>query len=351
MEVFILMYIAFIALLFVPKRAANSQKGRMIEVIVCTLILVGIQGLRHETIGNDSCIVYRPYFEMLPGTIDSLLDLSDSFGNFETGFIVFNKLIKLFTDNTQIFIFICSALGVIPISYMIYRHSTNVVFSFIIFASFIIYYFGFSGIRQAVAVGISVISYEFILRKKKTLFFLSVILASLFHTSAIMFLIAYPCYHYLKLSYKKTLLYLALFVMVLPWMKTIAITMTSLVFGGDKYLAYLSKDVLPSYNLMILLIGFFLLSLISKDPRVVQMRSLIFLSACFQSLGLFSSAATRLAYYFFVYLSIFLPIAISTSKYKNSFLQFATIAFMIFFFFYYASGGNMGVTPYKFFWE
>lgn len=351
MGVFIFMYAVFVGLYFLSFDWINAQKQRLYKTIICTTILVVIQGFRNETIGVDSYNVYRPYFDMLPGTLESLWDFSDTFANFEVGYCTLTKLIKLFTDDTQIYILICSILSIVPISYSIYKHSTNVVFSFIIFASFIVYHFGFSGIRQAIAIGLTVISYEFLLKQDKWKFVLCVLLASSFHTSAILFLIAYPCCHYLKISDTKMLILMFLFIGMLPFIKPLATMMVSLIFGGDKYVSYISKDVEPSYNLMILLFCLFLLSFISKDSRVVTLRIMIFIAVCFQSLGLLSNAATRIAYYFYIYLPIILPLSISTSKYRKSILNVALMAFMIFFYFYSNSSGYLDVIPYRFCWE
>ena len=58
-----------------------------------------------------------------------------------------------------------------------------------------VFLLNFSGLRQAIAIGITALSFNFIKEKKPVQFILLVILASLFHKSAIVFLAMYPIYN------------------------------------------------------------------------------------------------------------------------------------------------------------
>ena len=58
-----------------------------------------------------------------------------------------------------------------------------------------VFLLNFSGLRQAIAMGITALSFNFIKEKKPVQFILLVILASLFHKSAIVFLAMYPIYN------------------------------------------------------------------------------------------------------------------------------------------------------------
>lgn len=328
----------------------QTYNSRLVQTIFCTTVLVCLQGLRHETIGIDSYNAYRPFFEAVNAGISNIFNFEDAAYGFELGFILFTKLIKTLCDNTQFYIFVCSAISIIPIGYMIYKYADNIPFAFIIFSSFIVYHFGFSGVRQAVAVGITTISFEYVIQKKPIWFAVFVFLASVIHNSAILFLISYPLYHKLRLTPQMLFFVIIGFTLALFFLKPIVFGLTELIFGGEKYMHKAMEDAVPSYNLMILLAGFLFFTFLSKDSRLDPLRPLLLLTVVFQSLGLISTSASRMTYYFIPYLAVAIPITTSSMKIRKI-LEFVIASFFIFFFFYSNGGGYLDVVPYKFFWE
>ena len=349
MGIFVFMYVALLAMYL----AANntSLKNKKVVTLLCFLVLWLIQGLRHESIGIDSCNAYRPFFDRILVSWSDLFDIKDPPLGFEKGFYLYARFIKLVVGtNTQLFVLLSSFISLAPISYLIYKHSNDVVLSHIVFASFIIYYFGFSGMRQAMAIGIITLGIEMLIQKKKIKFLLLVFLASQIHTSALMFVIAYPL-SCLKIN-KKTYIYLfGLSIFVLMVLKQIALFFISMLFGEEKYVSYIT-DTVPSYNLMILLIVIFLSSLVSNDTLVARLRPILFISILFQSLGIISTTATRIGYYFYIVMMLTIPLTISGLRYNEGKLwKGITICLMMAFFFYCNSSGYLDVVPYKFFWE
>lgn len=350
MEVFILLFSILVVLYLATINHQNTTKGRRKQAVFCTILLVCIQGLRHASIGIDSANAYRPYFESVDGGFANLLNVVDLAHGFEPGFVFYTKLVKTLIDNTQVFIFISSLISIVPISYIIYKYAENIPFAFIIFAGFIIYHFGFSGIRQAMAVGITAIAFDCMVRKKLLWFIVIVVLAATIHTSAIMFLIAYPLYHYLHLSPARMLIVGIFFILFILNMRSIVVGLTGFIFGGERYMHKASELAIASYNLMFLLAVLLIFTFTSKDARIVPFRSMLLLATVFQSLGLISTTASRMAYYYMPYLSIALPM--TTGTFKNKIIvELLIIAFFISFFFYCNSNGYLEVVPYKFFWE
>lgn len=332
-------------------RLKRENKHKFI-CISCFLVLWIIQALRATTIGTDVNGAYVPYFMNLNATIKNFLGV-DFFG-FEQGFRIYCSVINLVSKDPNIFLAITSFVILVPISYIIYKYSRNPILSFIIFSSFIIYHFSFSGLRQAMAISLIVLSYKFVIERKLIVFIGIILLASTFHVSALSFFIAYPLYK-LNLSNKQIMSLLILGVACIYFIKPLVLWITPIVFGADKYIGYINKDSIPSYNLLVLLIAILVFVLNKKKKSTYQfLNSLILMSIFAQALGVISSTASRLAYYFFVFIMLAIPEAIELKNLKldKRYTYNITVAcFMIFFFFYTNSNGYLDVIPYKFFWE
>lgn len=349
MGVFIFLFSLLFVLYLTAINNQQTRKSRIIQTAICTIILIGIQGLRHECVGIDSWNSYRPFFDSLPNQMGNLLDIQNVL-SFEPGFVVYTKIVKSILDNTQFYIILSSIISIVPISVLIYRYAKNIPFAFIIFSSFILYHFGFSGIRQAMAIGITAIAFEFIIEKKLVGFVITVIIASSLHVSSILFLIAYPLYHHLRLYPTRMILVGVLFIFFLFFLKNIVIGLTEIIFGGEKYMNKAMEDAIPSYNLMILLAAILFFSFLSNSEKIIPLRSMLLMCIIFQSLGLISSSASRMAYYFMPYIAIAIPMTTSTMK-NRRIIETALIGFFVTFFFYCNAGGYLEVIPYKFFWE
>jgi len=353
MEVFIFMYVAIFIIWLICKHIVNIKNRRICSALLCFLLIWLIQGLRHETVGVDSYNSYRPFFDNLTVSSQNLLNIRESGSGFENGFILFSKFIKYFFSNdVQLYILLCSFVSLFPIAYLIYKHSPNIELSFIVYTSFILYHFGFSGIRQTIAIGITVLSFNFIVKKKPLLFTALVILASQFHTSAILFILAYPLYHRVRIDGKKVWLYLLPIMPIVYLLKDVTGSVIFFLFGPDRYTSALEYNAVVSYNLFLFYILLLIFTFISKNHYIIPYRSFIYSSILFQSLGLISSFATRIGYYYLVFLCLAIPFTLEGINSKNrSLFTLSIISFMVAFFFYCNAGGYLNVIPYKFFWQ
>lgn len=351
MGVFIFLFAILFLLYVSTTKKQYASRDRLWLTVFCTLLLVCIQGLRHETIGVDSYRAYRHFFESVSGGFATLLDKTDyrSTG-FEPGFVFLTKLIKTLNEDTQFYIFTCSALSIIPIAYLIYKYADNIPFAFIIFSSLMVYHFGFSGIRQFLAIGLTAISFDCVTHKRLLWFIVFVLFAASVHSSAILFLLAYPLYHKLHLSLTKMLFVVLGVSLCFIFLESIVLGLTKILFGGEKYMGYVSNTSVKSYNLMLLFAGLLFFTYLTTNKRVVPLRSMILLAVVFQSTGLISTTASRMSLYFIPYISLALPMTTNTIKNKGI-IELIWIAFFIFFYFYANAGGYLEVIPYKFFWE
>ncbi|MFW6015707.1 MAG: EpsG family protein, partial [bacterium] len=123
----------------------------------------------------------------------------------EIGYVIYMRVIALLGFSYLGFQIITSALILFSLSRFIYKYSNNVAFSFFVFMTTRMFFATMNISRQYLAVAILLFTVEFIREGKFIKFSLLVLVASSFHFTAIIFLIAYPLVN-LKLNAKKTIL-------------------------------------------------------------------------------------------------------------------------------------------------
>lgn len=344
MGIFIFMYAGLLMTWFISSRLPHKL-GVKFAWITGFLILWLIQALRDEYIGTD-----------LKFYVPTFLNGNWSAYSVESGYVALNTTLRSFTDSTQALLAIVSFITLYPVSYIFKRYSENICLSYIIFASLVVYHFTFSGLRQAIAIGIIVLSYIFINKHKLIPFVACVLIATLFHVSSIVFIIFYPLCNWIKMTDKRYFLFIAIGLGIILVLKPILEAIIPMIFGEDKYMVYIEHEAVAAYNLIIVFFAMFLFTFLVESPsrQLQDFRMAIFCTVMCQSLGLISSTAPRIGYYFIPLIALAIPQTIFEMKKGPTVKMMMTsgiTAFMIFFFFYAYSAGYLEVIPYKFYWE
>lgn len=355
MWVFIFMYIIFAIIGFISKSDYFNRKQ---ICFLCFLLLWIIQALRSTTVGHDSFNTYLPAFSML--NIDRFSDIFSQtvLYNWEKGYVLYESFINYFTKNENLFLAITSAVVLMPISNMIKRYSETPWLSFVIFASLIIYHFSFSGLRQAIAIAITCYSVRYIEEGKIVPFLFFVFLATQFHTSAIVFVIAYPLSR-IDFTYIRGVLVVLMIALLFITIEPLLDFIRPILFGDSKYSSYneAGGGAIGLTLFYIVLTFFSLIKLYSKDVnhKMISLFAwMTILVLAFQPLALISDVADRVGYYFLPFYSIAIPNALSRFNCDIEIKKILTIGLfvlMVATFFYCNAGGYLEVIPYRFFWE
>lgn len=153
---------------------SNKNKEKYSTLIIATILLVLLSGLRYET-GTD-WEVYFDYF-------NSETKIGEHY--FEIGYQILNNIVRYFTDNYNILLTII-ALFIALIAYIIARYSNFPLLALVGFYSLMFVVF-LGGNRQAIAIALSIFSLRFIINRKLFKFLSVIFLASLFHFSVWLF--------------------------------------------------------------------------------------------------------------------------------------------------------------------
>ena len=173
---------------FFPKlNIDNKTKKRYL--IVCGIVLVLFIGLRNKYLGSEDSLNY--YNHMRQALLTSSWSSYYNDTGFETGFQFFVfSLSRIFTSPQMLFV-VTSIIYISSISYCIYKNSDNIVMSLVIYITLGMMQFQMQGMRQAIAMSICLFAFEVAKQKKLIPFILLILLASLFHRTAIVFFVCY----------------------------------------------------------------------------------------------------------------------------------------------------------------
>lgn len=315
-------------------------------------------GLRHPSMGIDlrygSNSGYLGQFERIAG-----MDWSAIFrykGQYELGYVIFNKILGYFGTDYQILLLACAITTMGIAAIWLYRNSEIPMLATMIFLGMPFFLANFSALRQVIALSITFFAYEMVKKRKLLPFVLLVFLASTFHRTAWVFLVAYPIYWF---RVTKNIRLISLIAPLLVYV---------LRFPLFQLLSRLVKDDAQpdKNNAIVLFLVFFLIYLFCTlfahyEDREEQGWCNLFLLACLcQAFGGVYSTAVRMGWYFMPYLTLLLPrIIINTEKeqisrtQKDSLVMYVAICvcFGVFGLYSLSKGTWAMSNPYYFFWE
>lgn len=351
-------------------RTTQKRLKRKTYLILTFGVFTFLSALRSSHVGNDTS-AYIGLFNDIAITGD----ISKYSWRYEFGYLYLNKFLSLLSSNSQIIIIVTSILIMVGFARFIYKYSNNLWLSVYLF--FTLGYFGMAmnTIRQNIAIVILLFSYDFIKEKNLFKFIITVFIASAFHRTAIIFLLAWPITK-LKFSYK-TIVTAAVGGLSLYILFPIVLQTMFRFFPNYQYFlgsSYLDGDIrLASImnflvGLSVLIFGVFTKyhnkniytcsKLNTKSGVIVNdanNMSLFLLVACsITFISLKFSLLDRVGEYFFVFTIVFLPNALNSIRDKNirALLSFIIVVL----FFVYSTTIQIIrpewniIYPYRFFW-
>ena len=358
MEIFVVLFLYLLALKFYIKN--SSQKNRALLSILAGFGLWIILALRSPYCGIDlvtgvdgSANYLNQFITASDYSFTQIVRGSLSyFSSVEVGWVLYCKLLSLFSTNFQVFLAITALIQMGLIGFVFYKYSKDIALSYIVYFCFGLYIMSFSGIRQSTAIALTFFSFHLLLSNKKWQFFLTVFIASSIHTSALIFLIAYPLKK-IRMDAKKSIFALVGILFSIPFLSAIGNFLIPLLFGG-RYINFEGEG--GAINRFIIYVVIFLSSLNIKinNQQNNLYRSMILMAVAGQSLGIIGNAhVTRIAYYFSIVFSMLFPELLASYSSKKERTTLFTVTSLLFFAFFYLTnkGGYLNVVPYYFFWE
>lgn len=238
----------------------HKTKSKFLFVACAFISLFLISALRSPQIGADTK-GYITLFNTLK-TFD-IPDILNTELYFEKGYLIFNYFIHYFSSDSRLLLLISSFIIIFSIARLIYKNSVSVFLSFYLFITMAYFYSSMNILRQYIAVAILTWSYDLVKQRKPLLFLASVVLASSFHNTAIVFLIVY-FFPLIKFSFKKVFMVISLALIFSLFIGPAMEIITKSVPQYADYLSYLDSNKVASFFNALVLIVVLLLGLIIK---------------------------------------------------------------------------------------
>lgn len=325
--------ILFLLVLYFFIIHSKVQNPSKLFIIVTTVVMIIISGLRHEGVGNDTLATMLKFEETINASWNDVFsnfwerykDPDKSFGK-DPGEMVFYKILSLFTEDARVFLFVVATIVLSSFGFFVY-HSTHslrtILFSYIFFITISYGYIPNSSFRQSIALAILMPAFIRLSHKKYVSFILLLLLASVFHKSVLSALVVLP----LMLVKKPQVLY---WLSLLPFVFVFFnYHIVGLLLGGfsDIYEGYLSLNYYSSHNqpimviLMVLGLYLFIGMALSYNDNVASQRLYIYGSALtliLVPLVRLDPSALRLISYF----AVLMGIQVGNSYGKKNILRF-----------------------------
>lgn len=355
-----LIFIGIVGLsLFISPESLNRDRQRKKFIIFITFFLILQSGLRNVAIGADTYeyskrFAYYGYCSWNT-LFEDFLNTIVGVGR-DAGYGLINKAVYSVSSEFQVFLFAVAIFFFSILGRFIYRYTSSVsqVFLILCFYQMFFYtFFSITGIRQTIAVGFTLWSFEYVDKRKVLPFLLLVLLAATIHKTALIFI---PFYWLAKVKQgrmvlKGSLLALPfLFVMARPFARFLA------DLSGD-YSTYAESTYAnaggPNYLIMLLLISTLAYINFNYLKTVYNGVYTPFVNALAVTLALsplvwIDPTLLRLSYYYSVFILGLFPhlIEILSAKYHPSQI-YITVAVLIVVCFLIIYTGSY----YSFFWQ
>lgn len=312
-----------------------------IFLFITFLELFFISGFRAWNIGSDA----DHYVRLFVAAIDHF-DLSLSY--MEKGYILFNKILALFTNNPQAILIVTSFCILGVILNFIYKYSKFIFLSTVLFV-ILQFSITLNIVRQYMAMIIVLLSFNFVIKREFLKFLCCCLLASTFHTSAIVALVWYFIYP-LNIKIKNIIGILVttifIFVFIAPFLDQLFqflgrydTYIGGALLGDDIKIASIMKTLINAVVFAFFFVSYFFVYDNKKGnigfmlrPQFLLLASL--LALCVQFISIRGTILERIAIYFSFFNIISIPAFINCYNKK---IRIIITGIILFCFIYYTS--------------
>ena len=286
-----------------PQRGPN----RIYYIVLMAALHTFVCGFRYMYLTGDLLKYASGYYNMPNVGWFSERVLSEGRN---TGFFMLQKLFAQLTDgNFQVFLFFIALVAEVALAILIYRYSPKPWMSYLVWNCLAFYIFGFSAIKQALAMGLLMFAMIDLLEDRPFRFLFWTLLAGSVHAPALAFLPAYWISK-ARVNGNTVLVYALAAVLMYLFRSQFVDFITSLYYEEEEFI--LSSNRLGGRFVMILLIGVSGIMLKGfRDSNYAKLFHIIAVAAILQMLSGFDNVFTRLTDYYLQFSVLFIPMTFS----------------------------------------
>lgn len=301
----------------------GDRAGNYKYIYLAVLLLFCVYGLRDAySIGNDSSTSYLHQFQtvgetewkdlpLVKGADSQSVPESDS--DLDSRFnknIGISWVMKAVYDSTdgdyQIFIVLISAFVMIALAHFVRKYSPSPVQTILLYFGLLFFTFNFSALKQSVAMGFILLSFDGVVERKPLKFLVLLWLAVLFHFPALVFLPAYWIAN-MKIGRSYLLLIVIMFAATYLFRDTLLDWMTDAYETQiiDTNIRFLANKVIVM--IIILVAAVIVRPPHSSDRIYCSVLMLVGVAAVLQTFSSYNNTFERLADYYFQFAVVLIP--------------------------------------------
>lgn len=332
--IFYIMAFSFSALIinYASKISERKSLTRISIIIIGLMIPIIIGGVRYK-VGTDYTNYIDSYNVFKNYSIDQMFESQTE--------IMFGIILKVATlfDNPQILFWIFSFLTVIVMYLSIKDNSQKLSIGLMMFIFlFLNYTTSFNIIRQALAVVIVVYAYKFVFSRELVKFLCTMLIASMFHITAILFIPFYWINSSNVKVKKITQVFLAILLLIIISQYGNFMSVLSNISGFERFESYadINNSIGNNREIIINTILLAIISILKKPLEEYDSRNKLYIYFYFISwiltfTGFISPYVKRIALYFemsIIFLLATIP-KITKNKYQKVLAEFLIILYVL----------------------
>lgn len=332
----------------------DLKKADTAYLTFASIVLALLTGLRGKYVGSDTGVYMNNFLTMR--RIPFFTAISEKSGRFEGGYKFLTRFVGIFTDSTVVFFCICAGIFAICLWIFINNNSKNKFMSIMLYFTVQGFSFQLSGVRQALAMGFVLISFEYMKQRKFWKFLFWVILGSLFHKSALAII---PMYFlaYFKINFKNFFFYVVVGFSVIVF-RTIFVNLLGTLLGFEHYLEGDGAQGGAIYVVLMYIVTI-IIAYIYKEPFVKENKNnvlffnMTFVSLIIYLLRYFVYIVERISFFYQFAFIILLPNVIESipDKKTRNFVRACALFLACALYAYRCLRGGNSLYNYYFFWQ
>ena len=317
-------------------RMKDVNKRRAVFCWGVCLMLIFLSGLRHVDIGADT-LAYKQFFETIKNidmsslirrlVLNYSMDISEVQ---DVGYDIFEKLCSYLCGDYQGYLIIVAIIFTVSLNVWILRYSDLPFISYLLYFTLFFSFYSITGIRQTIALSLSVLmGQKFIEERKLGHFLFVMIIAMTIHKSVICFL---PYYFVSKLKVRKESFVGWMVLFVLIFINRHAITkFLGTLMGYEEYIKQAEGAGTYTFTLLMIIVGIMLFiqwEHLKKEKNVQLFINAYFMAMMALPMTYIDPNTMRVVHYYAFSLLILTPAIIKSFRKDYVLVGFVTIAML-----------------------
>ena len=271
---FLLAFAVLLTPFLLGNKRLDQKQARMVTCIVCAVMMFLVMGFRSRELGMyDVERVYYPMFREVQKL--TFAGIFKRFTLIRGNFLqLFTKVFTLVSTDYNWWIFVTSVPTLASLAYVTYKRGVSkfaCAFSLFLYMGLRLYGTNFYLIRHSFAMALLLLAFDAMVDKKLVKFLVFVLLATLFHSTALIFIVAYPLSK-IKISMKQFVMFFAGFFFV-TYLSRSLLNSIFYTLGSDVYYRnYASKSGFRSNIFILVALALFLLAMALSKYDFVMTR-------------------------------------------------------------------------------